>query len=36
MRAPQAVTGAYLPSGDAGIDRIVALERALKQYGSPI
>lgn len=29
------VTGAYQPSGDVGVDRLLQLERALKQFGSP-
>ena len=29
-------TGAYQPSGDPMIDRMISLERALKQYGNVI
>ncbi len=29
------VTGAYAATGDARIDRQLALEKALKQFGSP-
>lgn len=30
------VTGAYQLSGHAGIDRMIALEKALKRFGTPL